>query len=145
MSVCSTKCLFNFTFACLLAINRNDIIFYFREAVATARRKYDELSNFTVHLATDCTVYKEDIMDLYSSQENGHLNDLGILLLMPVRLGVERLNPIYVNNVTFLLSLDQSVGVIGGKPKHSLYFIGFQGTRILLPTVFNCLPAFLLL
>ena len=26
-----------------------------------------------------------------------------------------------------LFTLDQCIGIIGGRPKHSLYFVGFQG------------------
>ena len=35
-----------------------------------------------------------------------------------------------------LLSLDHCVGIIGGKPKHSVYFVGFQGEW---PLVHTCI------
>ena len=32
--------------------------------------------------------------------------------------------------VQSLLSLDHCVGIIGGKPKHSVYFVGFQDDKL---------------
>lgn len=49
-----------------------------------------------------------------------------LLLCVPLRLGTERVNPIYVTALKTFLAHKSCVGVIGGKPKHSLYFIGFQ-------------------
>ena len=48
----------------------------------------------------------------------GHLNCLLCVLLILTTYCV------YVQN---LLSLDHCIGIIGGKPKHSVYFVGFQG------------------
>ena len=33
----------------------------------------------------------------------------------------------HIFNAQNLLSLDHCIGIIGGKPKHSVYFVGFQG------------------
>ena len=32
-----------------------------------------------------------------------------------------------MSSLQALLALDHCVGIIGGKPKHSVYFVGFQG------------------
>lgn len=54
-----------------------------------------------------------------------------VLIMVPVRLGGESLNPIYHPCIYSLFTHDLSVGIIGGRPKHSLYFVGFQGKVIL--------------
>lgn len=54
-----------------------------------------------------------------------------LILLVPLRLGAEKLNPIYANSLKALLSVDNCIGIIGGRPKHSLYFIGFQEEKLI--------------
>ena len=55
-----------------------------------------------------------------------------LLLLVPVRLGGESLNEhAYLDCLKSMLALKQSVGIIGGRPKHSLYFVGYQEDRLI--------------
>ena len=53
-----------------------------------------------------------------------------LLLLIPLRLGQDKFNLEYARPLLSCLKLPQSVGIIGGRPKHALYIIGFQDEYI---------------
>ena len=73
-------------------------------------------------------MYVNDVLQLFHDE-----CDEALVLLVPVRLGSEALNPIYIPCIQGLLSLNCCVGIIGGRPKHSVYFIGFQGGSVFSP------------
>ncbi|XP_066919037.1 cysteine protease ATG4D-like, partial [Clytia hemisphaerica] len=95
------------------------------------------LETLRVYVAQDCTVYKEDVIKACTHCKNCFnpaCQDKfwrSLLILVPVRLGSESLNPIYIPCLKALLALDCCVGIIGGRPKHSLYFVGFQGDKLI--------------
>jgi len=54
-----------------------------------------------------------------------------VLILVPLRLGLRELNDeIYGAALIQALKFPQSVGMVGGKPGHSLYFCGSQGRKL---------------
>lgn len=53
-----------------------------------------------------------------------------LFLFFPLRLGVENLNKVYIESLKKLLAFPYSVGFIGGRPKQSLYLVGFQDDNL---------------
>ncbi|XP_026096140.1 cysteine protease ATG4D-like [Carassius auratus] len=95
-----------------------------------------EVSDLAVYVAQNCTVYVGDVLNLCGTSRT----DLSascrsgwkpLVLLVPVRLGSDMLNPAYTRCVKRLLELRCCMGIIGGKPKHSLFFVGFQDDQLI--------------
>ncbi|XP_077285248.1 autophagy-related 4a isoform X2 [Arctopsyche grandis] len=90
---------------------------------------YDNWSSLSIHVALDNTVVKDDIRKLCTAN---HIDEWKpLLLIIPLRLGLNEINPIYVNGLKLCFQLPQSLGVIGGKPNQALYLIGCVGEEIL--------------
>ncbi|KAI5283457.1 Cysteine protease atg4 [Ascosphaera aggregata] len=64
---------------------------------------------------------------LYTIASRGPKNFNPTLILLGVRLGLERINPVYWEALRSVLQMPQSVGIAGGRPSSSLYFVGVQG------------------
>ncbi|CAH8463286.1 unnamed protein product [Schistosoma curassoni] len=117
------------------------------------------LSQVQVYLARDRVIYREEIMDLargshtsyqyqpkmyftdhtalYRSQ-SGQTNDspsfepTAVLLLIPMMFGKgTRINPRYIPVVLRLFSDPAFVGLIGGRRKHSSYYVGCQNNSLI--------------
>ena len=66
-----------------------------------------------------------------------------VFILVPLRLGIDKIIDVvvadgycslkkeYVEGLKILLQCPQTVGIIGGRPKQSLYFVGYQGKESL--------------
>jgi len=51
------------------------------------------------------------------------------LIVLGVRLGIDRITPVYHPAIKQALEMPQSVGIAGGRPSSSHYFIGHQGDQ----------------
>ncbi|XP_052777624.1 cysteine protease ATG4C-like [Mya arenaria] len=137
----------------------SSVAYILRDAMERAASSQPVLKDICVYVAQDCTVYKQDVInmctarprnltgshDSHSSQDT-HVGDAGsknpvdpgskewkrsVIILIPVRLGGEEFNPIYTQCVKNLVAQENCIGLIGGKPKHSLNFIGWQDDKLI--------------
>ncbi|KJE93088.1 hypothetical protein CAOG_03931 [Capsaspora owczarzaki ATCC 30864] len=61
-----------------------------------------------------------------------------LLILMPLRLGLNEINRMYIPCLKALLMCAQCVGIIGGRPRHSLYFVGYQEDNVIFADPHGC-------
>lgn len=54
-----------------------------------------------------------------------------LIILIPLRLGLETFNVDYVPSIMKVFEIPQSLGIMGGKPKSSLYFVGYHDNEVL--------------
>lgn len=50
-----------------------------------------------------------------------------LIILIPIKVGMETVHPMYIPSLESLFMIPQSIGVVGGKPYSSFYFIAGQG------------------
>ncbi|WVQ62532.1 uncharacterized protein L199_000674 [Kwoniella botswanensis] len=56
--------------------------------------------------------------------------DKAVLILVGIRLGLDGVNPIYYESIKTLFTFPQSVGIAGGRPSSSYYFVGSQANSL---------------
>eukprot|EP01102_Stenamoeba_stenopodia_P010203 TRINITY_DN3049_c0_g1_i2.p1 TRINITY_DN3049_c0_g1~~TRINITY_DN3049_c0_g1_i2.p1 ORF type:complete len:500 (-),score=77.23 TRINITY_DN3049_c0_g1_i2:99-1598(-) len=105
----------------------------------------------TMYVPKDGVIYKDSIESLCCSDPhiiqspppsvNGFMDGLPyakgttplwrpVIILIPVRLGVEKLNRLYIPTLKAFFSFPQSLGILGGKPDFSLYFVATQDDNV---------------
>ena len=95
--------------------------------VAQAIKKlshYDHWNNFNVHVAMDNLVIVNEIKNRNSEWKP-------LVLFIPLRLGLTDINPIYFRPLKASFQLPSTLGIIGGRPSHALYFVGYVGNEFI--------------
>lgn len=64
-----------------------------------------------------------------------------LLLVIPLRMGINSINPVYIQALKECFKMPQSCGVLGGKPNLAYYFIGFVGDELIYLDPHNTQPA----
>nr|XP_019014629.1 uncharacterized protein I206_00713 [Kwoniella pini CBS 10737]OCF53410.1 hypothetical protein I206_00713 [Kwoniella pini CBS 10737] len=91
-----------------------------------------------VTTATDSIIYKSDVYQASnlprSSNSTGNSGNTwgnkAVLILVGIRLGLDGVNPIYHESIKTLFTFPQSVGIAGGRPSSSYYFVGSQANSL---------------
>lgn len=84
-----------------------------------------EVPKLNVMICESCDLHDNEIKAVFDQSPSP------LLLLFPIRLGIETINAIYYPSLLQLLSLPQSMGIAGGKPSSSYYFFGYQDDQLL--------------
>uniref|UniRef100_A0A8C9VIG4 Cysteine protease n=1 Tax=Scleropages formosus TaxID=113540 RepID=A0A8C9VIG4_SCLFO len=114
---------------------------------------FDDWNSLAVYVSMDNTVVIEDISEFHFSfsefQSTGlytctavnrvstlhHGGGLPgwkpLLLIIPLRMGINHINPVYIEALKECFKMPQSLGVLGGKPNLAYYFIGFIGEELI--------------
>ncbi|XP_055605267.1 cysteine protease ATG4C-like [Uranotaenia lowii] len=96
-----------------------------RQAVWLATQEITDLDGFHVYVAQDCPGYIQDIME-----------ECTITMHHPWHHGKRKYRRLRIRSYcrileSAMLSLDNCIGIIGGRPKYSLYFIGYQEDKLI--------------
>ncbi|KAK4890480.1 Cysteine protease atg4 [Elasticomyces elasticus] len=74
----------------------------------------------------DGDVYAESVIAT-AGQKDANEAFQPTLIVLGIRLGIDRITPVYHAALKAALAMPQSVGIAGGRPSSSHYFIGHQG------------------
>ncbi|KAL7010050.1 Cysteine protease atg4 [Cystobasidiomycetes sp. EMM_F5] len=84
-----------------------------------------------VLVAYDTTVYQDQIFSAAADPSASSPSwSRPVLILVPLRLGITGVNPIYQQSIKHFFSLPQCVGIAGGRPSSSYYFVAAQGSDL---------------
>ncbi|KAI0033620.1 peptidase C54, partial [Vararia minispora EC-137] len=88
-----------------------------------------------VSVARDAQIFESDVFAASRSPEPGRgrragWGDRAVLVLIGIRLGLDGVNPIYYETIKTLFTFPQSVGIAGGRPSSSYYFVGQQADAL---------------
>ncbi|KAK2721367.1 hypothetical protein QYM36_003596, partial [Artemia franciscana] len=94
-----------------------------RDALNMASNSHDILKRIRIYVAQDMAVVPSEVERLLQN-EDGSRNT--VIVMIPALLGLERFNQSYVPCLKQILAMECTIGIIGGRPNHSLYFTGWQ-------------------
>uniref|UniRef100_A0AC34PW18 Cysteine protease n=1 Tax=Panagrolaimus sp. JU765 TaxID=591449 RepID=A0AC34PW18_9BILA len=77
----------------------------------------DFLKDVEVYLTVDNCIFLNEVEELSKGWTKA------IILVVCVRLGTKKVNECYINHIRAIFSFECSLGAIGGRPKHSVYFV----------------------
>lgn len=100
-------------------------------ASLSIQRLCDYSNSLENNLLPTLKVLISETCDLYEDKVSEMLSQSPVLILLPIRLGIDKTNQFYFKSIFHLLSTSQSVGIAGGRPSSSLYFIGYEQEELL--------------
>jgi len=76
------------------------------------------------YVSNDGALYEDELISKFK------ISNLPLLILIPLRLGLDNLNSIYIEPLINTYKIPQSVGIIGGRPNSSLYYVAAHDNQL---------------
>ncbi|GAA5958806.1 hypothetical protein JCM3765_006042 [Sporobolomyces pararoseus] len=86
-----------------------------------------EPAGMKVVSCVDGTLYENEVVAASTRDTKW---DTKVLVLINLRLGIDGVNPIYHEAIKGIFRIPQSVGIAGGRPSSSYYFVGSQANSL---------------
>lgn len=128
----------------LSVYNSTDGVIYTDDVydITSGKRPRGDFSYLAHKIASSSPVLETDRQEAKSLYEasNAPLEDLmsldnksfkSVLILITLRLGIDSLHPTYYPALKACFELPSFVGIAGGRPNSSLYFIGLEGNELI--------------
>ncbi|KAI8839026.1 hypothetical protein BJ741DRAFT_599736 [Chytriomyces cf. hyalinus JEL632] len=80
-------------------------------------------TKFSIHVVSDGNLLLDELTATRTEDDGSN----AVLILVPVRLGLDSLNPVYYPAIKHFFTMPSCVGIAGGRPNSSLYFTGVEG------------------
>ncbi|KAL9923539.1 cysteine protease ATG4B isoform X1 [Glossina fuscipes] len=93
--------------------------------------RYDDWCSLVIHVAMDNVIVIDDIITLCLEKPQNEESWKPLLLMIPLRLGLSDINPIYIPALKKCFELVGNCGMIGGRPNQALYFVGYIDDEVL--------------
>ncbi|CAK9300755.1 unnamed protein product [Gordionus sp. m RMFG-2023] len=109
--------------------------------------KNDTRHNIIFHVAMDNAIILSDIKNCFEEKATQNTNkvsaldskvtaaidkhDASLILVVPLRLGLTHIIPSYFEALKAFFQLPQCIGILGGKPKHASWYIGYTGNDLI--------------
>uniref|UniRef100_A0A0N4ZJG0 Cysteine protease n=1 Tax=Parastrongyloides trichosuri TaxID=131310 RepID=A0A0N4ZJG0_PARTI len=94
--------------------------------INTHKDKNNKLINSLVIYCSVNSCVEIDQLEIISDNWNKN-----ILLIVPVRLGIKHVNGFYYEHIASLFSIENCLGIIGGRAKRSLYYVGYYDKSLI--------------
>ncbi|GAU93075.1 hypothetical protein RvY_05064 [Ramazzottius varieornatus] len=106
-----------------------------QRAMSMARSANPLLQDIQLYVSKDCSIFKGDVLELLADRllysTSTAAEPRALIIIVPVRLGSSRMNPLYIPCIKELLTMEYSIGITGGRPAHSLHFVGWQDNSLI--------------
>ncbi|EGG22963.1 hypothetical protein DFA_05093 [Cavenderia fasciculata] len=91
------------------------------------KKKGDNQCNLSVYVSDDGSLYIDQLLEIALRSDGSWMP---LLILIPTKLGIDTINEIYYRPLLDIYTFPQNLGIVGGKPRASLYFIASQDDNL---------------
>lgn len=97
------------------------------QVIKTVNDKYNtQYSTFKIWTFNDGIIYKDEVSQVFEEHKNN-----GLLVIIPLRMGLKKIDKWYYTQIKEALSSQFSVGILGGKPTYALYWVGYYNEKLI--------------